>query len=176
MAELERTREYPVPAPELVRILSSRDYYETRHAWSGISNWHFDAFGETDGGFLIRLHRPLEIRSDRIPSFARALLPRSTTLVTELLWRQTEREPFEGRYRFSLTGVPVEVLGHMKVLGGENGARQRIRLEIDSRVPLIGGRIAALVTSGVDRALESDHRATLRYIDESNPQEAPRQG
>lgn len=168
--ELKRTRLYPVSPETLVQVLTSRDYFEARHAWSGITNHRFEAFGESGEGFLIRICRPLEIKTDKLPGFAARLVPRSADLITELLWTRLESPPFQGRYRFELSGVPVEVRGSMTVTAQQAGeACQEVALRIDSRVPLIGSRIARLVAGGVDRALESDYQGTLRYIETLSP-------
>ncbi len=169
--EVERTRCYPVSATTLVRVLTSREYFQTRHAWSGITEYRFDAFGECEEGFLIRISRPMEIPPEKVPAIASRLVPRSASLVTELCWTRLEQPPFRGRYRFALSGVPVEVAGWMTLQDERAGARQDIALRVNSRVPLIGARLSRLVAGGVDRALESDHRGMLRYIETLPPEE-----
>ena len=164
--KIERTREFPVAPETLAEMLRSREYYETRHAWSGITDYRFDAFGEVEEGFLVRIERPLEISKRKLPGFVSALVPSSSTLIMELCWKRWREPPYQGRYRFALERVPAEVQGSMEITGGGQGARQDIELRIHSSVPLLGGRIAGMAASGVDRVLESDYRATLRYIEE----------
>lgn len=164
--EIERTREFAVAPETLVEVLRSRQYYETRHAWSGITDYRFDAFGEGEEGFLICIRRPMEIARGKLPRFVSSVVPSSSVLVMELCWKRWREPPYQGRYRFALERVPVEVHGSMEISGATHYARQDIRLRIESSVPLLGGRIASMAASGVDRVLDSDYRATLRYIEQ----------
>ena len=68
--QFERRRTFPVDAVTLLAALTSRDYYDARHAMSGITHYRYEAFGLTDQGLEIRIAREMEIRSNNVPAFA----------------------------------------------------------------------------------------------------------
>lgn len=163
---VQRVQHYPLAADELLAVLTDRDFFLARHAMSGIADVHFDVFAEQRDGLLIRMLRDIDIPLEKVPSFARRFLSSRATLVQEFLWYQRQQQPFRARYRFALGKVPVEVRGEVLLRDHQQGAEQQLKVEVNSSLPLIGSKLAALVGERVDRALDSDYRATLRYLRE----------
>lgn len=164
--KLERTRHYPIAPDQLVAMFTSKDYFRLRYRVSGIDDYRFDAFEETSRGFLIRILRDMEIRSNNVPSFARKFVGKNAVLTTEFLWIERENIPYVAEYRFSFGKAPVQVIGRVKIYPEGENSREDIALTIESNVPIIGNRLAALVGEKVDKGLDSDHRGTLKYIEE----------
>lgn len=162
--KVERFQDYPLPAEQLLAVLTNKHFFEERHAMSGVQHFHFDAFGEQADGFLIRILRDVDIPLDKVPSFARRFIGNNNTLVQEFLWTERQQAPYRARYRFALGKVPVEVRGEMTVMDQGGKARQHLLVQVHSSVPLIGNKLAAMVGERVDKALDSDYRATLKYL------------
>lgn len=161
-------REFPVSVDRLYEILTSKAYYEQRFEWSKVQDYRFDAFRETDDGLLIQMAQPMEIRSDKIPSFARRLVPEKADLITEFLWEPSaDPDRYQARYRFQLGNVPLAVNGTMTLSGDGNGhAIQRTEVELTSSVPLVGKKLVSLLAPKIDDALAGDYRHTLRYVEQ----------
>lgn len=161
---VERHQQYPVSAQTLVRVLTDKAFFERRLGGSE-DNYYFDAFEQTDEGLLIRVHREVAIRSDKVPAVARKFIGSSATLVTEFLWQETGTAPYRAQYLFKLGSVPVEVRGQVRLLDEEGSARQHIIVEVSSHIPLIGRKLVEMVGQRVEKALDSDYRGTLRYLE-----------
>jgi hypothetical protein len=84
-------REFPVGVDRLYEILTSKAYFEQRFEWGKVNDYRFQAFQETGEGLLIQIVQPIQIRTDKVPSFARRLLPSQADLLTEFLWQATGR-------------------------------------------------------------------------------------
>lgn len=164
--KVEHEHVFPVAPETLLEVLTSRRYFEARFAMSGVDDFRFDAFDETSEGLLIRVLRELEIRSDKVPSFARRFLGRRYTLTQEFLWTQRRDLPYRARYRFKLGDIPVTVHGEMKITDQNGQAGQQYRVEVESSMPVIGNKLVQLVGERVDKALESDYRGTLRFLEQ----------
>lgn len=162
--KVEHQHEFPVAPSTLLEVLTSRAYFEARFAMSGVEEFWFDAYEETERGFLIRVLRELEIRSDKVPAFARRFLGQHYTLTQEFLWTHRDEPPYRAEYRFKLGDIPVTVSGEMKITDENGHAGQQYRVEVDSSVPVIGRKLVGLVSERVDKALESDYRGTLKYL------------
>ncbi len=162
--QFERRRTFPVDAATLLAALTSRDYFDARHAMSGITAYRYDAFGPTERGLEIRIAREMEIRSNNVPAFAKRFVGQSATLTTTFLWTRTDRQPYQAQYEFTVGRIPVQVRGTMTLHDDAGGAVQDIRAEITSSVPLVGGKLVELVAGQLDKGLASDYRATLRYL------------
>lgn len=162
-------RRYPVDVETLYSILTSEDFFQHRYAWGKVDDYRFERFGAEGETFVIRIVQPIEIRTDKVPSFARRLLPSSADLTTDFHWR-----PFEGgyqaEYRFVLGNVPVKVSGTMTLRAeAADQALQETRVSVRSSVPLVGRKLEGLIGARFDKALEGDYRHTLRYIEQVHP-------
>lgn len=162
---VERHQVYPVDAKTLLDVLTHQEFFKWRLGSRGDENYHFDAFEQTDQGLLIRVHRDVEIRTDSVPAIARKFVGRAATLITEFLWTETEQQPYRSRYLFKVGSVPVEVCGQVRLLDEGNEAHQHISVEVSSSVPLVGRKLVEMVGQRVEKALDSDYRGTMRYLE-----------
>jgi hypothetical protein len=161
-------REFPVGVDRLYEILTSKAYFEQRFEWGKVNDYRFQAFQETGEGLLIQIVQPIQIRTEKVPSFARRLLPSQADLLTEFLWQATGRPGFyQARYRFQLGNVPLKISGTMELnADGESQSIQQTQVEITSSVPLVGRKLVDLVAPKIDDALAGDYRHTLRYVEQ----------
>ncbi|MCG8393748.1 MAG: DUF2505 domain-containing protein [Pseudomonadales bacterium] len=161
-------REFPTSVARLYEIMTSKAYFEKRFEWGKVSDYRFQAFDETPEGLLIQIVQPIEIRTDKVPAFARRFLPEKSDLLTEFLWLPTSQAgEYLARYRFQLGNVPLKIGGTMRLSAdGEKQAIQQTEVELTSSVPLVGKKLVSLVAPKVDDALAGDYRHTLRYVEE----------
>lgn len=164
--EVQRHHDFSLSASDLLEALTSQRYFESRFAMSGIDDYHFEAFEETRDGLLIRILRDLEISGSNVPSFARRFLGTQYTLVQEFLWKKRDQPPYRAEYRFALGNVPVEVRGAIEIEERDGVARQHYRVRVSSSMPLIGRKLEKLVGERVEKALDSDYRGTLRFLEQ----------
>lgn len=162
---VQRTQRYPVSAETLFRVMTDRDFYDRRFAMSGIDDHRFEAFDRHGDELVIRIVRDVALRADSVPAWARRFVGKPQSLVQEFVWTCSGTPPYRARYRFSIGNVPVDVRGHIEIHDADGQAEQRIRVEVDSRVPLIGGKIAAYAGEKVEKGLDSDYRGTMRYLE-----------
>ena len=165
---VSRHQDYPVTAGKLLEALTHRDYFQWRLGRSSNEDFHFDAFEETPEGLLIRVHRHVEIKADRVPAVAKRFLDNSSLLVTEFLWTEREQLPYRGRYRFHISGGPVTVAGDIRIEEIDGEARQHISVEVTSSVPLVGRKLVAMVGERVEKALDADYHNTLRFLSQQD--------
>ena len=163
--QVSRHQDYPVSPAVLLDALTHRDFFQWRLSRSGDEDFHFDAFEETSEGLLIRVHREVKIKADRVPAVARKFIGSSSTLVTEFLWTEREKLPYRARYRFHIGGIPVTVAGDIRIESAQQGARQHLSVEVSSHVPLVGRKLVSMVGERVEKALDADYRSTLKYLE-----------
>ncbi|MBZ2187650.1 DUF2505 domain-containing protein [Alcanivorax sp. JB21] len=165
--QLARTRRFPVSASALYSVLTCRAYYDARFAMSGVTDYGYEEEQMPDGALLIRLTRQMDVKSGKVPAFARRFIGRSAALISEFVWQPGTTQPFRAGFRFSMGSVPVTVAGSMTLSeDGAGHAQQDLEADITSSVPLLGRKLAQLVADQVDKGLASDSRATLRYLEE----------
>ena len=124
----------------LYEILTSKAYFEQRFEWGKVNDYRFQAFQETGEGLLIQIVQPIQIRTDKVPSFARRLLPSQADLLTEFVWQATGRPGFyQRRYRFQLGNVRLTISGTPGLsAAGASRSIQDTQVEATSWVTLVG--------------------------------------
>lgn len=159
-------RRYPVNVEALYAILTSKDFFTQRYAWGRVKDYRLEGFQQQGDVFLVRVIQPIDIRVDKLPPFARRLLPARADLSTEFRWRPSEGG-YLADYRMTLGAVPVKVNGSMSLRAeGADGASQETRVAVRSSLPLVGRKLEGLIAARFGEALDGDYRHTLRYIEE----------
>lgn len=157
-------RQYPVDVESLYSVLTSRDFFECRHAWSRIDEYRFERFGQYGDAFVVRLVQPLSLQIEKLPVLVRRFLPAQADLITEFRWRPCEGG-YQAEFRLRLGGVPASVSGTMTLrAAGVRTASQEVRACVRSSLPLPGKKLEQRMVARFDRLLESDYRHTLRYL------------
>lgn len=163
--KVQRDQLYPVSADTLFQTMTDRSFYERRFEMSGVDDYHFEAFDRQGDQLVIRVVRDVALKAGAVPGWARKFAGKPQRLVQEFIWTCSDRPPYRARYRFSVGNVPVDVQGRIEISDQNGKAEQRIEVEVDSRVPLIGGKIAAFAGEKVEKGLDSDYRGTMRYLE-----------
>ncbi len=117
-----------------------------------------------DGGWVIRSKRtvPLEL-----PGFAKKVLkPNNLTTQTDT-WGPEVDGRREGTFVIEVQGAPMRVSGTMRLDPTDDGrATQSVKGDVEVKVPLIGGKIAAWAVGDAQKALEGELAFNKRWIED----------
>lgn len=164
--KIVQTRTFPVSAERLLALLTSQEFYVSRYNILEVRDYRFKQCELTEAGFVIEISREMEIKADRIPAFARRFVSDKAELSTKFVWQTQGAGPYEGRYSVEMAGAPVAINGVAIITALEAATcQQKITLDIKSSLPLVGKKLAALLAERVEKVLEEDYQATLRYLD-----------
>jgi hypothetical protein len=94
-----------------------------------------------------------------LPGFARKVLKPTNTVITTDDWRAVGDGTYAGNFSLEIKGAPVKTAG--TTLIGPDGDRTsyRITVDVDVKVPLIGGRIADWAKGDIARQIELEFAA-----------------
>lgn len=165
--KVERIQRYPVSARALLGMLTDQQFFVARFSMSGIDNYRFDTFEQQGSELVIRVSRQVSLRPGNVPLFARKFVGSSYVMTQEFIWTDMDSLPYRARYRFSVGNAPVDVTGFIEIAEQDGEAQQYVRVNISAHVPLVGNKIAALLAEKVESGMDSDYRATMRYIEEN---------
>ena len=155
-----------VPASMMYRHFTGIDYwrdlvdfYRENGARTEIAHFATDA-GGTDVSFS---HI---ISAQDLPAIARTVVPATFTIA-----RVQHFDPFceatnraVGRYRADVPVAPVEVTGDYVLADTATGSQMRLETRCHARVPLIGGQIEQLLTSGLRSLFAEEGGFTADWI------------
>lgn len=106
---------------------------------------------EADGTLRIRTKRVVDVD---VPGFAKKVLKPTNTLVQTDVWRAGAGGGWEGTFDVDLHGSPVQMSGTMRLVPGDGSCTHEVTIDVQVKVPIVGGRIA-------DWAGKNDVRRTL---------------
>ncbi len=150
--ELKGSHTYAASLDGVLAMLRDRDANKEKYEGMG----HRDVeITECDGD-----EAALRITSTRVvdvdlPGFAKKVLKPTNTMTQRDQWhRSSDGAGWDGTFDVEVKGAPIHLSGTMRLTPGSDGTTHDVVLNVEVKVPLIGGRIA-------DWAAKNDVRRTL---------------
>jgi hypothetical protein len=160
-----KTHSYSHSADEVLAALTDFDVMKAKYEALGHSEVELIERTERDGAVTVKTKRTVPLD---VPSFAKKVLPaRNTVLQTDEWGAPDERGVRTGRFTVDARGVPVSVGGPLRLEPTDTGAVQTIELEVQCKVPLIGGKIADFVGGDAKKAVDHDGEFTKQHLGET---------
>lgn len=150
--------EYSHPIDAVFGKLVDRDHLRERSAAAGHRNIQLTV-DEKGGGFEIRLERDIEAE---IPSFAKKFVSPVNHVVDVIRWR-TDGDVKRGTYE-ALVSSRITVRGEMTLSSSAKGCVYETTCDPKVDVPLIGKKIAQLVSDKTLEAIEIDSKFTQKSL------------
>ena len=142
------TFDYPDTPADVAGLLQDPVYLRYRSEVAGEQNIDVRVEPEA-GGVRVTVSREKEID---VPAFARAVIGGAKRAVESTLWR-TEGDRFSAEYNIEVPGLPVKTSGKSTFVAGAAGCRYTSTFQVTARIPLIGGKIEALVADGLEEQM-----------------------
>lgn len=164
--QLQHEERYPLPAEDIFRVFTDPGFYDARYS-GGSARYEFLELGVRGGRFVVDVKQYLKVREGTdLPAIARPFVRAENVLRTTMAWdlAPVNGGEYRGTHSFRIEGVPVDVQGTMRLspLGG--GCVNRIALQIRCNVPIVGGKIAAMIGERAGRMLVRNEENTRRYL------------
>ncbi len=93
----------------------------------------------SEDGFRLVIRRLVDVE---LPGFAAKVLRPTNTLTTTEIWRRTAEESATCTQHGEVDGAPVTTTINADLQGEGNQTHHQVRVQVDIKVPLLGGRIA----------------------------------
>jgi hypothetical protein len=153
-------------ADEVYATMVDPDYLRARLAELGgrdaaLLEHHADAEGAR-----YRLRHGLDARD--LPPVVRTVLPGG--IVVERAERWTRQGPgrYAGEVQVTIQAAPASAKGGMRLRDQDGGGSElQVRAEATVKVPIIGGKIEAVVAEQVENLLGMESEFTIRWLEKS---------
>lgn len=150
--------EYTHPIDDVFAKLVDADHLRERSAAAGHRNIQITV-DEKGGAFEIRLERDIEAE---IPGFAKKFVSPVNHVIDTIRWR-TDGEKKRGTYE-AIVSSRITVKGEMTLSSSPKGCVYETTCDPKVDVPLIGKKIAELVSSKTLEAIEIDSKFTQKTL------------
>jgi hypothetical protein len=102
-----------------------------------------------------------QVRSgDDLPGFARKFVGDEITIVQKETWTS----PTACDVELSIPGKPGEAVGTMELIESGGTTTESVVLDLTVRIPLVGGRIEALIAGLFKEALDIEHEVGVEWL------------
>lgn len=190
--ELSLTQDFPASLDRLWSAFGQPDYPRRKYLALGAKAVRLLQHSATAELIELELEREVPVDRAGLPAWARLMLGSELeeqqhlqTLRHHTAWRRFGSARATAELDISFVGLPVHAHGVATIVESASEAalaspttRLQLDWRVESRVPVIGGKLERLFADQLRAALEADHAFTLQYLlaVEAKQQHASRQG
>jgi hypothetical protein len=142
---------YPVPVESVIALLADKSATVEKYESMGHQDVKVVEFAADANAIRIVSSRVVSVD---LPSFAKKALKPTNTIVQTDEWRRAADGSWSGIFTGDVKGSPVKISGTMTLTPHAQGAEHRVTIDMQVKIPLVGGKIA-------DWAGKNDVRRTL---------------
>ena len=151
--KLHKLLTYDAPAEAVTAMLDDRAFREEVLARQKVVRGSVDIDGD-----VVTIE---QVRSAAdIPSFARKFVGDEIVIVQTETWTS----PTSADIGLAIPGKPGEAVGTMTLTESGGTTTESVDLALTVRIPLVGGKIEAMIADMVKHALEVEHRVGVEWL------------
>ena len=152
--EINGSHVYPVPVDAVIAMLQDKWATVDKYESMGHRDVEILEFASDDKMLRIVSSRVVDVE---LPGFAKRALKPTNTMIQTDEWRPQGDGSWSGTFGVDVKGAPVRISGTMRLAPVAEGSRHDVVLDLQVKVPLIGGKIADWVgKKDVQRTLDAE--------------------
>lgn len=158
--------EYGGSVEQVHRALRDERYWLARLTDSGADDYSLDSMVVDERGG-IDVVTTQTLRSDRLPGVVTQFHRGDLSFVREETWSPVRDGQATAAVKGSITGAPAALSGTAVLKPAEAGSRLEFTVEVEVRVPLVGGKIENFIGGQLVDLLIAEQRFTTVWITEN---------
>ncbi len=160
--------EYESTVEQVHRAFSDEKYWLVRLGDSGSDDATLDTFAvDEDGG--IRIATTQTLRAHRLPAVVTQFHRGDLSFLREETWTPMVDGRATAVVVGTIPGAPASLIAHtvLAPATARPGSRMALKVTVEVRVPLVGGKIEAFIGNQLLRLLRAEQRFTTVWIAEN---------
>jgi hypothetical protein len=151
---IEGTHVYPVPVDAVIAMFRDETATVARYESMGHRDVKVVELDADDDTVRVVSTRVVDVD---LPGFAKKALKPTNTMTQTDEWQRQDDGSWSGTFGVDVQGAPVRIDGTMQLVPEANGARHTVNLDLQVKIPLIGGKIADWVgKNDAQRTLDAE--------------------
>ena len=155
--------EYGASVEQVHRAFRDRGYWLARLATSGVDIYSLDAVVD-DGRGGLNFSATQTVWAPKLPAVVTQLHRGDLVAVREEHWGPIVDGRASGSLRGRIKGAPLNIVGDAALRPLGAGARLELRATIEVRVPLLGGKVEAMIGQQMQNLLRMERTFTDEWI------------
>ncbi|KUI13037.1 hypothetical protein AU193_04710 [Mycobacterium sp. GA-1285] len=158
--------EYGGTVEQVHRAFGDERYWLARLTDSGADMYSLDSMVVDDRGG-IDIVTTQTLRADRLPSVVTQFHRGDLSFVREETWSPVLAGKATATVKGSIPGAPATLTGTAVLAPADSGSRLQFTVEVEVRVPLVGGKIENFIGGQLVDLLIAEQRFTTLWITEN---------
>lgn len=141
-------------------MYSDRAFFEKKYKATGCTNIEVLDHKTSDKGFSITVR--YDAKSDApVPDFAKKFMAERVTVTQTDSWDAASKT---GKITTEIKGMPVKVTADMQLVAAGKGAVNKMIWTLSSGIPLVGGKLEAILSEDVKIKSARDQEASQKLL------------
>ena len=151
---IEGTHVYPVPVDAVIAMFRDETATVARYESMGHRDVKVVELDADDDTVRVVSTRVVDVE---LPGFAKKALKPTNTMQQTDEWHRQDDGSWSGTFGVDVQGAPVRIDGTMQLVPEADGARHTVTLDLQVKIPLVGGKIADWVgRNDAQRTLDAE--------------------
>lgn len=164
MHEVKGSHSYAAPVDAVIAMLRDRDATVAKFEGMGHHDIEILECDEHDDELRVRTSRVVEVE---LPGFAKKMMKPTNTLIQDDDWHKREDGGWDGTFDIETHGSPIHMSGTMRLIPSNGSCTHEVNVNVDVKVPLIGGKIADWAAKNdVRRSVDAEFEFGDRWLAE----------
>lgn len=148
-------------ADHVIKMYTDQAFFERKY--KALEGWDIEVLSceKTAKQFSIRCKYSMKSSNPDIPAFAQKLMGTTVNITQTDTWDIAKKT---GRLEVEIKGTPVKVTADMTLKDEGKGAVNVLKWNISCSVPLIGGKIEALIVKDINAKSANDVAVTNKIL------------
>lgn len=156
----EERQSFDQPKEKVLRMFSDRAYFEKKYAASG--GWDIQVLEHELEGKRFHIRCSYSRKPDaEVPSFARKLIGESVHVTQDDVW---DLDKGTGVLTIEIRNTPIRMSAQMRLVEEQGGCVNILRWTLSCSVPLIGGKLEAMLAKEMKDKAAADLEISRRLL------------
>lgn len=152
--------DYPLTPEQLLKAFTAPHFVVDKYTQQGASHIEVLAQSQEANDWKITVQRQVPVEID-VPAFARSLVPARITLLQTDRWNLSTGR---GSLTIDFVNMPVKIYCQMSLSATPAGVQHRLAFDLKVGVPLIGGKLEAILAQDLQLKSKADNLVTIRML------------
>ncbi len=148
---------YEAPAADVAAMLTDRSFREAVCRAVTATDYTVTIDGDVDAKEVVI---DQWLPTEGVPSFAKKIVGETTNIVQTEKWTSAT----EGTMHVTIPGKPGQMVGGAVLVEKDGVTTETVTLDITVKIPLVSGKIEALIAKLLGSALRAEGRTGRKYL------------
>lgn len=160
--KITNTDRYPATPDRMMKMMKSKEYFETKYKALGTLDCVWNKFGEEGGQLIISSTRTVPAN---LPGFVKKIIGENSIITQSEKWTSDGSGGYKCDFDLIVKGAPGGTTGTMRIVPvGATESDWSIDFDIKCPIPLLGKKLEAVIFQETKNSLVKECEFTTNWL------------